>query len=63
MQKKVLSEVDLYYGNIDMPKGFEIKTDVLKNQILNSFIEEKRISNNIKDYAYSDFKIEPTPTL
>jgi len=63
MQKKVLSEVDLYYGNIDMPKGFEIKTDVLKNQILNSFIEEKRISNNIKDYAYSDFKIEHTPTL
>jgi hypothetical protein len=24
MQKKVLSEIDLYYGDVAMPKGFEI---------------------------------------
>ena len=60
MQKKVLSEIDLYYGEIKTPQGFEIKRDIIKNSILESFIQEKRISNNIKDYAYSDFKIEPT---
>ena len=58
MQKKVLSEIDLYYGEIKTPKGFEIKRDVIKNNILDSFITEKRISNNIRDYAYSDYKLE-----
>ena len=57
MQKKVLSEIDLYYGSINMPKGFEIKNDTIKNSILNSFINEDRISKNIKDYSYSDYKI------
>ena len=41
MQKKVLSEIDLYYGEIITPKGFEIKRDTIKNSILNSFIKEK----------------------
>ena len=63
MQKKVLSEIDLYYGEIKTPKGFEIKRDAIKNSILDSFIKEKKISNNIKDYAYSDFKIEHTQAL
>ena len=34
MHKKVLSEIDLHYGNIDMPKGFEIDRDKLSNDIL-----------------------------
>ena len=63
MQKKVLSEIDLYYCEIKTPKGFEIKRDAIKNSILDSFIKEKKISNNIKDYAYSDFKIEHTQAL
>jgi len=58
MQKKVLSEIDLYGGTIDAHKGFEIKRDILKNQILDSFIKEKRISENIKDYSYSDYVVE-----
>ncbi len=58
MQKKVLSEIDLYHGAIDAPKGFEIKRDTIKNSILNSFIKEKRISENIKDYSYSDYQLE-----
>ena len=63
MQKKVLSEIDLYSGEIKTPKGFEIKRDVIKNSILDSFIKEKRISNNIKDYAYSDYKLEFSPAF
>ena len=58
MQKKVLSEIDLYHGAIDAPKGFEIKRDTIKNSILDSFIKEKRISDNIKDYSYVDYQLE-----
>jgi len=58
MQKKVLSEIDLYYGAIETPKGFEIKRDTIKNKILDSFMKEKRISENIKDYSYSDYVVE-----
>ena len=47
MQKKVLSEIDMYYGTIETPKGFEIKRDVLKNFILNSFIKNQTIDINI----------------
>ncbi len=58
MQKKVLSEIDLYYGEINTPKGFEIKRNTIKNSILDSFIKEKRISKNIKDYSYVDYQLE-----
>ena len=39
MHKKVLSEIDLHYGNIDMPKGFEIDRDKLQSDILSSQIK------------------------
>ena len=34
MQKKVLSEIDLYYGDIDMPKGWDIDREKLTQDIL-----------------------------
>ena len=34
MQKKVLSEQSLFYGDIDMPQGFEIDQEKLTNDIL-----------------------------
>jgi hypothetical protein len=39
MQKKVLSEIDLHYGLINMPKGFEIGRDKLQSDILSSHIK------------------------
>ena len=42
MQKKVLSEIGLYYGDIDMPKGFEIDRDKLQSDILKSRINNKK---------------------
>ena len=42
MQKKVLSEIGLYYGDIDMPKGFEIDRDKLQTDILKSHINNKK---------------------
>ena len=47
MQKKVLSEIDLYYGDVAMPKGFEIDRDKLQSDILKS----SNINN--KDFPYS----------
>jgi len=44
MQKKVLSEIDLHYGTIDMPKGFEIDRDKLQSDILKSQINNKKFS-------------------
>lgn len=34
MHKKVLSEIALYYGDLTMPKGFEINQETLTNDIL-----------------------------
>ena len=41
MQKKVLSEIGLYYGDVDMPKGFEIDQEKLTNDILQSTFNSK----------------------
>ena len=41
MQKKVLSEIALYYGDVAMPKGFEIDRDKLQSDILKSQINNK----------------------
>ena len=42
MQKKVLSEIALYYGDVAMPKGFEIDRDKLQSDILSSRINNKK---------------------
>ena len=41
MQRKVLSEQSLFYGDIDMPKGFEIDQEKLTNDILQSTFNSK----------------------
>jgi len=40
MQKKVLSEQALYYGDIAMPKGFEIDRNKLSKDILTSELQD-----------------------
>ena len=42
MQKKVLSEIGLYYGDIDMPKGWDIDRNKLQEDILSSNINNKK---------------------
>ena len=42
MQKRILSEIDLYCGSIDMPKGFEIDSDQLIKDTLNNKIYNKK---------------------
>ena len=41
MQKKVLSEQALYYGDVAMPKDWDIDRDKLSNDILQSVIQNK----------------------
>ncbi|MDB4410966.1 hypothetical protein N9182_00115 [bacterium] len=41
MQKKVLTEQSLFYGDINMPKGFEIDQEKLTNDILQSTFNTK----------------------
>ena len=42
MQKKVLSKIDLYYGNVDMPKDWDIDRDKLSGDILQSVITDSQ---------------------
>ena len=46
MKKKVLSEIGLYYGDVAMPKGFEIDRDQLKSDILKSHINTKEFPSS-----------------
>ena len=57
MKKQVVSEIDIVSGTIDSPKGFEINREKIKNDIITSFINQKRISNNEKDFAYTDYQV------
>ena len=42
MQKKVLTEQALYYGDVAMPKDWDIDRDKLSNDILHSVIQNKK---------------------
>ena len=42
MQKKVLTEQALYYGDVAMPKDWDIDRDKLQNDILKSKIQNKK---------------------
>jgi hypothetical protein len=66
MQKKVLSEVALYYGEVSMPKGFEIQRDVLTLDIFVSHVKNSKfefskvwdmLNTYVKDYVNVKHKI------
>ena len=44
MQKKVLTEQALYYGDVAMPKDWDIDRDKLQSDILKSVIHNKKFS-------------------
>ena len=43
MQKKVLSEIDLYQGYVSMPENFEINRKEIQLNELEKTLEEKKI--------------------
>ena len=62
MQKKVLSEIDIYTGSVDCPKNFEIDRKTIKNSILQSYATDRRSSNNSRDY-YLDYFVPHSKPL
>ena len=68
MQKKVLSEIALYYGDVAMPKGFEIdrdklQSDILKSQIQNIKFPFSREWDKLNTYLREHIKVEYNFTL
>ena len=68
MHKKVLSEIDLYYGIIDMPKGFEIdrtklQSDILLSQIKNSELPFSKEWDKLNTYTREHINVEHHFTL
>ena len=68
MHKKVLSEIDLHYGTINMPKGFEIdrdklQSDILSSQIKNSKFPFSRTFDMLNTYMREHIKLEHNFTL
>ena len=68
MKKKVLAEIDLYYGDIEMPKGFEIdckklQTDILNSQINNKKFPFSRTWDMLNTYLREHIKLEYGFTL
>ena len=66
MQKKVLTEQSLFYGDIDMPKGFEIDQEKLTNDILQSTFNSKEfpfsrtwdmLNTYMRDFIGLDYNI------
>ena len=63
MEKKVLSEIALYYGDIAMPKGFEIdrnklQQDTLKSQINNKKFPYSRSWDMLNTYLREHINVE-----
>jgi hypothetical protein len=54
MQKKVLSEIDLYIDTVHIIK---IDRNKIKNDIFDSLVSEKRLSKNKKNHSYQDFEV------
>ena len=58
MQKKVLSEIDLYYGDVKTPEGFEIDRDQIRNDIIESYVKLNKVSDNPQNYKFTDYREE-----
>ena len=63
MKKKVLSEIGLYYGDVAMPKGFEIdrqklQSDILKSQINNKEFPYSREWDKLNTYLREHINVE-----
>jgi hypothetical protein len=63
MEKKVLSEIGLYYGDVEMPKGFEIdrnklQLDLLKSQINNEEFPYSREWDKLSTYLREHINVE-----
>ena len=57
MKKTVLSEIDIYQGDLKMPKNFDIDRSKLKADILDSHLQANTITNNQFSFSFLDYKV------
>ena len=55
MQKKVLTEQTLYYGDVAMPKDWDIDRDKLSGDILQSQIQNRFRFSIFKNLGYVEY--------
>ena len=63
MKKTVLSEIDIYQGDLKMPKNFDINRSKLKADILDSHLQETTISNDPFSFSFLDYKVPSSRAL
>ena len=63
MKKTVLSEIDIYQGDLKMPKNFDIDRSKLKADILDSHLQANTITNNQFSFSFLDYKVPSSKTL
>ena len=68
MQKKVLTEQSLYYGDVAMPKDWDIdrdklQQDILKSQVTNSELPFSRTFDMLNTYLREHINVEYDFTL
>ena len=71
INKKILSEISLYYGVVKMPKGFEIEKDeLIKNIFLSKYYENieypfsisfDKLKTYISDFMRAEYKLDLVP--
>ena len=64
IKQNILSKIDLYHGNIQMPKGFEIDNEILKKNILTSIVTDSplvfskewdKLNTYLREHIYVEF--------
>lgn len=63
MKKTVLSEIDIYQGDLKMPKNFDVNRSKLKADILDSHLQENTITNDPFSFSFLDYKIPMSKEL
>ena len=63
MNKEILSQTDIYFGEIDMPKHFDINRDQIKASLLESVLKDKQFFNHFVDRNFNDFELRYCPTF
>ena len=68
MHKKVLSEIAIYYGNVSMPKGFEIQRgslilDGVESELSNTKLKFSREWDKLTKYVVEHINVKHNLTL
>ena len=63
MEKKVLTEIAIYYGEVKRPKGHEVNNHEIKADILEAQLQNKLVSDSPFSYRFFDYKLNYSPNM